>query len=84
MVFHVGLLKPFCGAPPSSPGTLPPLPHGRAYLEPLSVVKSHLARGKHDILVQWKGLPAAESSWVSQDEFRQLYPSFQLKDELVV
>jgi hypothetical protein len=69
-VFHVGLLKPFRGTPPSSLGTLPPLCHGCACLDPLSIVKSRLAHGKHDVLVQWKGLPAAESSWVVLDEFR--------------
>jgi hypothetical protein len=83
-VFHVGLLKPFHSTPPSSPRTLPPLRHGCAYLEPLPIIKSRLARGKHDVLVQWKGLPAAESSWVTLDEFRQLYPSFHLEDKLIV
>jgi hypothetical protein len=39
-VFHVGLLKPFCGEPPSSPGALPPVRHGHACLEPLAVTKS--------------------------------------------
>jgi hypothetical protein len=39
-VFHVGLLKSFHGEPPSSPGALSPVCHGRTYLEPLVVTKS--------------------------------------------
>jgi hypothetical protein len=35
-VFLVGLLKPFQGEPPLSPGVLPPIHHGCACLEPLS------------------------------------------------
>jgi hypothetical protein len=33
-IFHVGLLKSFRGEPPSVPGTLPPICHGRACIEP--------------------------------------------------
>jgi hypothetical protein len=75
-VFHVGLLKSFRGAPPSSPGALPPVRHGRACLEPLAVTKSWVACGKLEVLVQWKNLPATEASWVSPEEFRTLYPTF--------
>jgi hypothetical protein len=66
------------------PRTLPPLRHGCTCLEPLSIVQSRLAHGKHNVLVQWKGLLVIESSWVLLDEFMQLYPSFQLEDELIV
>jgi hypothetical protein len=31
--------------------------------------------------VQWKGKPTAETSWMSVDDFRQVYPAFQLEDE---
>jgi hypothetical protein len=83
-VFHVGLLKPYHGEEPVGPGVLPTVLHGRACLEPASVIKSRLARGRHEVLVQWVGLPAANASWVDLDEFRRLYPSFQLENELVI
>jgi hypothetical protein len=78
-VFHVGLLKKFCGDPPAA---LPPIHHGRACLEPAEVVKARLARGRQELLVCWSGLAAVESSWADQVEFQQLSPSFQLGGEL--
>jgi hypothetical protein len=74
-VFHVGLLKPFWGEPPSVPGVLPPIRHGRACIEPMTVEKSRITRGKLEVLVQWKGLAAAEASWMPLEEFRKLYTS---------
>jgi hypothetical protein len=82
-VFHVGLLK-HCGEAHSESGVLPPIRHVRTCLESSVVTKSRLARGRHDLLVQWKGLTAADATWVELDEFRQTYPSFQLEDELIV
>jgi hypothetical protein len=63
---------------------LPTIRHGRACLEPAAVIKSRLARGRHEVLVQWKGLSTPDASWVDLDVFRRLYPAFQLKDELVI
>jgi hypothetical protein len=66
-VFHVGLLKPFRCELPTALG-VPPCPHpspirlGRACLEPRAATKSRVARGKLDILVQWKGLPAVDAN----------------------
>jgi hypothetical protein len=62
---------------------LPPIRHGQACIEP-TVEKSIITRGKLGVLVQWKGPTAAETSWMALDEFRKLYPSFQLTDELIV
>lgn len=75
-VFHVGLLKPFRGEPPSTLPPLPPTQHGQVCLEPQSVSRSRLARGVRQVLVQWKNKPAADTSWLSLDEFRALYPDF--------
>jgi hypothetical protein len=83
-VFHVGLLKPFRGELPPTPGVLPPICHGQACIEPMAVEKSKITRGKLEVLVKWKGLAAAEASWMPLDEFCKLYPSFQLADELIV
>jgi len=65
-VFHVGLLKPFHGEPLVVVPDLPPLQHGRAVPQPAAVLKRRLARGQHELLVQWKGAPSEEASWVSR------------------
>jgi hypothetical protein len=83
-MFHIGLLKPYRGEAPSGSGALSTIRHGCACLKPAKVVKSRLARGHHEVLVQWMGLSAADASWVDLDEFRKLYPAFQLEDELVI
>jgi len=36
------------------------------------------------VLVQWKGAKAASASWVPLHEFRRLFPSYQLADELLL
>lgn len=43
-VFHIGVLKPFRGTPPSSP--LPPLHHGRSLLQSAHILHSRLSRGE--------------------------------------
>jgi hypothetical protein len=83
-VFHIGLLKKFCGEPPQTMITLPLIRHGRVCLEPSTVVKSRLARGRHELLVCWKGLASSESLWIHLEEFQNTYPSFQFEDELIV
>jgi len=60
------------------------LQHGRVVPEPEAVLKSRLARGHLEFLVQWKGAPATETSWVNCDEFQRLFPKFQLEDELLL
>jgi hypothetical protein len=82
-VFHVGLLKAFHGLPPVAPVPLPLLHHGRVYREPAAVLKCQHACGQQEVLVQWKGTPAAETSWMNVDDFCQVYPAFQLEDELL-
>ena len=83
-VFHVGLLKPFHGSPPETPPALPPVQHGRACPRPAKVLKGRLARGQYEVLVQWEDQEAAAAAWVSLDDFRRLYPDFQLEDELLL
>ena len=81
-VFHVGVLKPFRGPPPSAIPALPPIRHGRPLLRPNRVLRSSLRRGEWHVLVQWAGLPASEATWESVTEFRAAHPEFQLEDEL--
>jgi hypothetical protein len=48
------------------------------------VVRSWLARGRHELLVRWTRLRPTDASWVQLEEFRRLYPDYQLEDELIV
>jgi hypothetical protein len=43
-----------------------------------------MALRETEILVKWKGRPAAEASWMKVAEFKDLYPLFQLEDELLL
>jgi hypothetical protein len=83
-VFHLGLLKKYCGPDPTGPDALPPIRHGRVYLESAEVTKSRLARARTVVLVSWVGQPVASASWVDLAEFQQLYPAFKFVNELVV
>jgi hypothetical protein len=83
-VFHVGLLKKFNGDPLVRPASLPPTRHGWACPEPAKAVKSRLAHGRQEVLIRWKGQVPADASWVDLEEFRYLYPAFQLTDELIL
>jgi len=83
-VFHVGVLKPFHGTPPTSTPALPPLQHGRPLQAPEKVLRAKLRRGVWFILVQWTGLPSAEATWEPLEAFREAHPTFQLEDELFV
>ena len=81
-VFHVGVLKPFHGTPPSTTQPLPPLHHGRMLQQPEKVLKSQLCRGIWHVLIQWSGFPSSEATWEAVPDFKQSYPDFQLEDEL--
>jgi hypothetical protein len=81
-VFHVGVLKPFRGTPPSSVPALPPLRHGRPLQHPVRVLRSELRRGVWHVLVEWAGMPVSEATWEPVPTFREAHPSFQLEDEL--
>jgi hypothetical protein len=83
-VFHVGLLKRYKGEPPVEPPVLPHISHGQACGQPEVVIRGRLARGRREVLVQWRGQPAAEATWIDLEEFQKLYPDFQLEDELLV
>jgi hypothetical protein len=48
------------------------------------VLQGYLARGWRELLVRWKGAPAAETCWVKLEAFREQFPQFQLADELLV
>jgi hypothetical protein len=52
-VFHVGVLKPFRGQPPSSVPSLPPLRHGRPLQQPERALRASLRRSVWHVLIQW-------------------------------
>ena len=81
-VFHVGVLKPFRGTPPTSEPVLPPLRHGRPLQRLERILRSELRRGIWHVLVEWSGMPASEATWEPVPAFREAHPSFQLADEL--
>jgi hypothetical protein len=43
-----------------------------------------LGTGQHELLVRWKGMATAEMTWMPLEEFRCVYPTLQLEDELLV
>jgi hypothetical protein len=44
--------------------------------EPEEAVRCRVTRSRRELLMKWKGQPAAATSWVELDEFKQLYPEF--------
>ena len=83
-VLHVGLLKKWVGEPPAAPPPLPVIHNVAVEPEPERVVRARLARGVRQVLIQWKGEPAASATWEDLDSFRDKHPAFQLEDELLV
>jgi hypothetical protein len=61
-MFHVGVLKPLRGPPPTSVQALPPLRHRRPLLQPERVLCATLRRGVWHVLVQWAGMPPSEAT----------------------
>ena len=47
-------------------------------------MRARLTCGVRQVLIRWKGEPAASASWEDIDSFVARYPSFQLEDELLV
>jgi len=63
-VFHVGLLKKWVGNPPAAPPPLSAIQHGAIIPEPERQSLSRkqctrLAHGIQQVLIRWKGKPAA-------------------------
>ena len=52
--FHVSMLKPHKGTPPSAPGQVPTMHEGAAVLEPDLMLKSRLYWGQLHVLIKWK------------------------------
>jgi hypothetical protein len=78
-VFHVSFLKKFQGDPPSVPPALPPIVRGRIVLVPDKIVHTRPTPSSWELLVCWQGRDAAETSWVTLEQFKE---DFKLEDEL--
>ena len=70
--------------PPQIHPTSQPFHHDRACPQPAEVITGRLVRGIQELLVRWEGQSAADTTWVSLEDFKKLFPSFQLEDELIV
>jgi hypothetical protein len=75
-VFHVGVLKKYHDTPPQATPSLPPLHHGAVTLEPTRAVKTRLARGARQVLIQWKDQSPASATWEDVDTFSAKFPTF--------
>ena len=83
-VFHISLLKPFKGDPPSRMPSLPPFKNGNVISQPQFIVRSRINRGAVDVLVEWAHLPVAEATGIPLTVFQETYPEFELADKLFV
>jgi hypothetical protein len=81
-IFHVALLKAHKGDPPAMPTPLPPTQDGRLLPVPVTALKAQLRCDVWYILIQWQGMTHEEATWELLTDFKDLYPEFQLKDEL--
>jgi hypothetical protein len=81
-VFHASFLKKFQGDPPSVPPALPPIVRGRIVPAPDKIVHTRPTTSSWELLVRWQGRDAAETSWVTLEQFKEDFPDFQLEDEL--
>jgi hypothetical protein len=81
-VFHVSLLKKFEGMAPDQVVPLPDLLHGKVVSSPEQGLRARLNRGVWELLVKWAGRSATDTTWEAMDDFKQLYPEFELADEL--
>ena len=75
-VFHIGLLKKWVGNPPAALPPLPAMHNGVVEPEPEHAVRTRLACGIRQVLIQWKGETAASATWEDLDSFRDRFPSF--------
>ncbi|KAL0340385.1 UNVERIFIED_CONTAM: hypothetical protein Sradi_4555300 [Sesamum radiatum] len=75
-VFHISLLKPFHGDPPTSCGSLPTDDSGSsATRQPLRI----LCHQADQLLVQWDDDDDPSTSWVSLADFIVQFPHFSLE-----
>ena len=83
-VFHVSQLKPVIGRG-ERVTPLPPVlsVEEELIVEPLELLDTRYSGdGFLEVLVQWKNLPAHETSWMRMKEFKTQFPSYELEGKL--
>lgn len=86
-VFHISKLKPFYGTPPSQ---IPLLDDSvfstRVLVSPNRILDTRMVQcrtgSKKQFLIQWRGLPAMESTWEDADSLLSDYPNLEDKVEV--
>ncbi|XP_061352890.1 uncharacterized protein LOC133297717 [Gastrolobium bilobum] len=86
-VFHVSLLKAFRKNLALHPQPLPTVTwENHPMTDPLAIVRSRTISNEKgtdlQVLVQWRGLPLEDASWMSASEFCQAFPQFNLEDKI--
>ncbi|WVZ97746.1 hypothetical protein U9M48_043260 [Paspalum notatum var. saurae] len=66
-VFHMGLLKPYHGAAPTRPPSLPSIHNGRHLPQPLKLLRTRLHHGTWHVLVHWACFEESEATWEALD-----------------
>jgi hypothetical protein len=84
-IFLVSLLK-LCHGEPST--QVSPIADSSAYppLDPI-LVDIHDRRltldNTDEFLVEWKGLPRSEASWIAKSTFQDMFPNINLEDKIL-
>ncbi|XP_068639367.1 uncharacterized protein [Aristolochia californica] len=78
-VFHVSLLKPHSGSPPTSTPFLPQVDNGDVIFKPAAVLRAWLLNDHWEILVQWMDTEPEAATWDHVDIFKQVYPILSLR-----
>ncbi|XP_073103956.1 uncharacterized protein [Elaeis guineensis] len=83
-IFHVSLLQPYHGDPPTSTPPLPSIVDRRVTPQLASILCAQLNCGHWEVLVLGQGYPETDATWESVSSFWAAYPSFELEDKLFV
>ena len=65
--------------------TLPTVSNDDALLPvPQAVLDQRKKKGRNEVLIHWRGLSPAESTWESQEVIKEQFPEFTLEDKCVL
>jgi hypothetical protein len=82
-VFHVELLKRFCGEPPEETVALPPIRHGRACLEPAEIAKRRARKGPPQIVNPLEGTGRGGGNLDGPGRIQEVVPGLVEDGELL-